>query len=160
MSYSGAAAAPLTPHYQPLDAYRRVFGTLLPGGANDEALLLRARRQRKSLLDFMQRDHARLQQLAPASQRELLDRHAAAIRELELEFDAALPASCAAPPEPEVLAVSTELSPYTGTHNVSHRDDETHARIGALHMAVIKAAFRCDLTRVVTFQVGSGHQPT
>jgi hypothetical protein len=155
MSYSGAAA-PLAPYYQPLDAYRRVFGTLLPSGADDQALLLRARRQRKSVLDFMLRDHARLQQLAPASQREQLDRHAAAIREMELEFDAALPPSCAAPPEPEVLTVSTEISPYTGTHNVSHRDDETLSRIGALHMAVIKAAFRCDLTRVVTFQWATG----
>jgi hypothetical protein len=155
MSYAGANA-PLTPLYQPLDTYMRVFGTLLPGGASDQALLLRARRQRKSVLDFLQRDHARLQQLAPASQREQLDMHAAAIREMELAFDAALPASCALPTAPEVLTVSTELSPYSGDHNVSHRDDETHARIGALHMAVIKAAFRCDLTRVVTFQWAPG----
>jgi hypothetical protein len=155
MSYSGAEA-PLTPFYQPLDTYRRVFGTLLPGGVDDQALLLRARRQRKSVLDFMQRDHARLQQLAPASQREQLDNHAAAIREMELAFDAALPASCAVPAPPEVLTVSTELDSYASNHNVSHRDDEIHARIGELHMAVIKAAFRCDLTRVVTFQWAPG----
>ncbi len=155
MSYS-AAEAPLTPYYQPLDAYRRVFGTLLPGGANDQAALLRARRQRKSVLDFMQRDHARLQQLAPASQREQLDMHAAAIREMELAFDAALPASCAVPAAPEVLSVSTEITSYAGNGVAAQRDDETHARIGALHMAVIKAAFRCDLTRVVTFQWAPG----
>jgi hypothetical protein len=155
MSYSGAAA-PLTPFYQPLDAYRSVFGTLLPGGANDPAALLRARRQRKSVLDFMQRDLARLQQLAPASQREQLDQHAAAIREMELEFDAAIPASCAMPAAPEMLSVSTQLDSYSGTHVVPQRDDETLSRIGALHMAVIKAAFRCDLTRVVTFQWAPG----
>lgn len=157
MSYSGAEA-PLTPYYQPLDAYRRVFGTLLPGGANDQVTLLRARRQRKSVLDFMQRDHARLQQLAPVSQREQLDRHAAAIREMELAFDATLadPASCALPAAPEVLNVSTQLDSYTSNHVVPQRDDETLSRIGALHMAVIKAAFRCDLTRVVTFQWAPG----
>jgi hypothetical protein len=157
MSYSGAEA-PLTPYYQPLDAYRRVFGTLLPGGADDQATLLRARRQRKSVLDFMQRDHARLQQLAPASQREQLDMHAAAIREMEVAFDAALgdQASCAVPAAPEVLNVSTQLDSYSGNHVVPQRDDETLSRIGALHMAVIKAAFRCDLTRVVTFQWAPG----
>ena len=158
LSYSGADA-PLTPYYQPLDAYQRVFGTLLPGGASDQAVLLRARRQRKSVLDFMQRDHARLRELAPASQREQLDMHAAAIREMEVEFDT-MPgdlASCAVPAPPEVLNVSTEVVSYSGDHVVSHRDDETHARIGALHMAVIKAAFRCDLTRVVTFQWAPGN---
>lgn len=154
MSYSGAEA-PLRPFYQPLEAYQRVFGTLLPGGDSDQALL-RARRQRKSVLDFMLRDHARLQQLAPASQREQLDMHAAAIREMEVAFDAALPASCAAPAAPEVLSLSTQLDSYTGTHIVPQRDDETLSRIGALHMAVIKAAFRCDLTRVVTFQWAPG----
>ncbi len=136
-----------------------LFGTLLPGGANDQATLLRARRQRKSVLDFMQRDHARLRQLAPASQREQLDMHAAAIREMELAFDA-VPgdlASCAVPAAPEVLSVSTELTSYGGNGVAAQRDDETHARIGALHMAVIKAAFRCDLTRVVTFQWAPGN---
>jgi hypothetical protein len=39
---------------------------------------------------------------------------------------------------------------------VAQRDDEVHSRIGALHMSVIKAAFRCDLTRVVTFQWAPG----
>jgi hypothetical protein len=159
MSYSGAEA-PLTPYYQPLDAYRSVFGTLMPGGANagNQAVLLRARRQRKSVLDFMQRDLARLRELAPASQREQLDMHAAAIRELEIEFDTPPGGSpsCAVPAAPEVLSVSTQLDPYTGTHVVPQRDDETLSRIGALHMAVIKAAFRCDLTRVVTFQWAPG----
>lgn len=31
-----------------------------------------------------------------------------------------------------------------------------HERIGRLHFSVVKAAFRCDLTRVVTFQWSPG----
>jgi hypothetical protein len=84
--------------------------------------------------------------------------HASAIREVETELDATPgdPAACgvAAPPEP--INVNTRLDPYSGTHIVPERDDEVHSRIGALHMAVIKAAFRCDLTRVVTFQWSPG----
>ncbi len=159
MSYSGAQA-PLTPYYQPLDAYSRVFGTMMPGGANADnlAALARARRQQKSVLDFARRDLSRLQQLAPASQRVQLDMHAAAIQEVEAEFDAVPgdPAACgvAAPPEP--LSIATRLDPYSGDHVVPQRDDVVHSRIGELHMSVIKAAFRCDLTRVVTFQFTPG----
>ena len=81
MAYSGAQA-PLKPYYQPLDAYTRVFGTLLPGGVTPDsvAALTRARLAQKSVLDFARKDLSRLQQLAPASQRSQLELHAAAIR--------------------------------------------------------------------------------
>jgi hypothetical protein len=159
MSYSGAQA-PLRPYYQPLDAYSRVFGSLLPGGPTPDnlAALERARQARKSVLDFALRDLARLQSLAPASQRELLDQHGAAIRGVEAEFDAAPsdPAACGVANPPESLSIATRLDPYSGDHVVPQRDDEVHSRIGALHLSVIKAAFRCDLTRVVTFQWAPG----
>ncbi|CAN93474.1 MULTISPECIES: DUF1552 domain-containing protein [Sorangium] len=159
MSYSGARA-PMKPYYQPLEVYRRVFGTLMPGGPTDENLdaLNRARLQKKSVLDFALKDLQRLQSLAPSSQREALEGHAAAIREVEKEFDADPrdPASCGVPQEPETIEVSGHIDPYGSSHVVSERDDVKHARIGALHFAVIKAAFRCDLTRVVTFQWSPG----
>jgi hypothetical protein len=155
MSYSGAQA-PLTPYYQPIEAYTRVFGTLMPGGATSEnlAALARARLQQKSVLDFALKDLDRLRNLAPASQRVQLDMHAAAIREVETEFDAVPgdPAACGVATPPEPLTVATRLDPYSSNHVVPQRDDLTHSRIGELHMSVIKAAFRCDLTRVVTFQ--------
>jgi hypothetical protein len=159
MAYSGAQA-PLKPYYQPLDAYNRVFGTLMPGGATPDnlALLSRSRLQQKSVLDFARKDLERLQRLAPAAQRIQLDMHAAAIREVEAEFDATPsdPAACGVATPPETLSVAARLDPYSGDHVVPQRDDEVHSRIGALHMSVIKAAFRCDLTRVVTFQFSPG----
>lgn len=159
MSYSGAQA-PLRPYYQPLDAYNRVFGTLMPGGATPDNLarLSRARLQKKSVLDFARKDLERLRTLAPASQREQLDGHAAAIREVESEFDVTPtdPAACGVAAPPDKVSVATRLDPYSGDHVVPQRDDELHSRIGALHMAVVKAAFRCDLTRVVTFQYAPG----
>ncbi|AUX45160.1 hypothetical protein SOCE26_066410 [Sorangium cellulosum] len=159
MSYSGPRA-PMTPYYQPLEVYQRVFGTLMPGGTTSDNLeaLARARRQKKSVLDFARKDLARLHELAPSAQREMLDAHTEAIREVEKEFDAdpRSAAFCGMEQPPEVISVSEYIDPYSSNHVVRERDDEKHARIGALHFAVLKAAFRCDITRVVTFQWAPG----
>jgi hypothetical protein len=163
LSYSDARA-PMTPYYQPADAYERLFGSVMPGGgteSNMEALAL-ARRQKQSVLDFAQADLTRMRTLAPSAGREMLDRHEDAIRQLEKELDAA-PADaggCGVPDEPERIQISSRLDNYTGgnpnDHIVNERDDEKHEQIGALHFAVIKAAFKCDLTRTVTFQWSPG----
>lgn len=159
MSYAGPRE-PMRPYYQPLDAYMRVFGTLMPGG-NMDALAV-ARAQKKSVLDFALRDLARLRTLAPASSREQLDAHEDAIRELEMELDAdpSDPVACGVPMPPETINVSTHQDSgagvYPGDHTTEERDDVKHDRIAQLHFAVTKAAFRCDLTRVVTFQFSPG----
>jgi hypothetical protein len=163
MSYSGPHE-PMRPYYQPLDAYMRVFGTLMPGGmtpGNMDALAT-ARAQQKSVLDFALRDLGRLRTLAPASSREQLDAHEEAIRALELELDAdpSDPASCGIAEEPETVNVSTHqdsgAGSYPGDHTTEERDDVKHDRIAQLHFSVLKAAFRCDLTRVATFQFSPG----
>lgn len=163
MSYS-AARAPMTPYYQPADAYERLFGTVMPGGPtqeNMEALAL-ARRQKQSVLDFAQADLTRMRTLAPSSGRELLDRHEDAIRQLEMELDAVQTdaGGCGVPNQPERIEISSRLDNYTdgnpNDHIVNERDDVKHDQIGALHFAVIKAAFKCDLTRTVTFQWSPG----
>lgn len=160
MSYSGYKQ-PMAPYYQALDAYERLFGTLMPGGTTSENLeaLARARAQKKSVLDFALKDLARLRVLAPGSSKELLDGHEAAIRELEVELDADPrdPAFCGIAARPERVAVSEYVDPDPYAHgNASEPDDVKHQRMGDLHFAVIKAAFRCDLTRVVTFQWAPG----
>ncbi|HKO93174.1 MAG TPA: DUF1552 domain-containing protein [Polyangiaceae bacterium] len=159
MSYSGPQA-PLRPYYQPQAGYQRVFGTLMPGGATPDnlAALERGRAQKRSVLDFALKDLARLQALSPASQRPQLEMHAAAIREVETEFDATPldPVGCGVATAPPNISVSTRTDPYSGDHIVPQRDDQVHSQVGALHLSVIKAAFRCDLTRVVTYQWSPG----
>lgn len=159
LSYS-AARAPMTPYYQPLDAYERTFGSVMPGGTTNENLeaLARARAQKKSVLDFALRDLARMRTLAPSAQKVKLDAYEAAIRELELELDAipSDPESCGVPEPPEAVQVSQRVDPYGGQNVSPERDDEKHARIGQMHLSIIKAAFRCDLTRTVTFQWSPG----
>jgi hypothetical protein len=60
------------------------------------------------------------------------------------------------PAQPETISISTYVDPYSSNHVVKQRDDEKHDRIAQLHFSLIKAAFRCDLTRVVTFQFSPG----
>jgi hypothetical protein len=155
ISYS-AREAPMKPYYQPRDAYQRLFGGMAAGSS--AAVLAQARREKKSVLDFSLRDLARLRTLAPASQRASLDALESAIRELEREFDAEVkdPVSCGAGDEPAVISTSTYVDPYDSSHVVKQRDDAKHDQIARLHFALIKAAFRCDLTRVVTFQFSPG----
>jgi hypothetical protein len=163
MSYSGPHA-PMRPYYQPLDAYMRVFGTLMPGGmtpGNMDALT-RARAQKQSVLDFALRDLSRLRMLAPAASREQLDAHEDAIRALEQELDAdpSDPVACGIASPPEMVNISTHQDSgagvYPGDHTTQERDDVKHDRIAQLHFAVVRAAFRCDLTRVATFQFSPG----
>lgn len=159
LSYSGPRA-PMTPYYQPLEAYERLFGTLMPGGTTSDNLeaLARARAGKKSVLDFALRDLERMRTIAPAGQREKLDAYEDAVRELERELDADPrdPAFCGVDQPPDVIQVSQRVDPYGGANVSPERDDEKHRRIGELHLALVKAAFRCDLTRTVTFQWSPG----
>ena len=78
----------MEPYLVPHLTYQRVFGTVVQGaaGMNAEALQ-RARLLKKSVLDFSLRDLGKLRQLAPSAERERLDAHESAIRELERSFD-------------------------------------------------------------------------
>lgn len=159
LSYSGAHA-PMAPYYQPLDAYQRLFGTLMPGGNTNEnqQALARARAQKRSVLDFALRDLERMRALAPAAQRPKLDAYESAVRELEQELDAdpTDPTFCGLDSPPDTVQVSQRLDPYGGDNVSAERDDEKHRRLGELHLSVVRAAFRCDLTRTVTFQWSPG----
>ncbi len=154
LSYSGARA-PMAPYYQPQQTYERLFGTLMNGGEDE---LARARADEKSVLDFALSDLSRMRTVAPSSQWEKLDAYEAAVRELEMELDVdpSDPAFCGLAGEPEIIEVSTRTNPYESDNIAQQRDDEKHRRLGELHLATIRAAFRCDLTRVATFQWSPG----
>jgi hypothetical protein len=164
LSYAGAAA-PLEPYLVPHLTYQRVFGSLMPGqsGAGLDQLA-RARRLKKSVLDFSLSDLRKLRALAPRSEYERLDAHESAVREIETELEGGTsdPERCGlaqAPPTLEPFLDSAGNRIGNGVYSktgAEQRDDEKHARIGQLHFDVIRAAFRCDLTRVVTFQWSPG----
>jgi hypothetical protein len=163
LSYAGPAQ-PMDPYLVPTLTYERVFSTLMGDGANTLDALRKARMLKKSVLDFSLTDLKKLRTLAPSSEYERLDAHETAIRALEVELDADPTSgdSCGLGEKPETIQPFVDSNAnrigngtYSTTTSMS-RDDETHAKIGKLHFAVIRAAFQCDLTRVVTFEWSPG----
>jgi hypothetical protein len=165
LSYSGPAA-PMEPYLVPHLTYQRVFGTVMSNtGMVDAEAMQRIRMLKKSVLDFALSDLNKLRTLAPSAERERLDAHEAAIRELERGFDASPMGgamSCG------LTTMPAQIKPFTDSaaNRIGNGNYETttgevgeeglHQMIGELHFEVIRAAFQCDLTRVVTFQWSPG----
>jgi hypothetical protein len=92
---------------------------------------------RRSILDLVQQDGAKLRTRLGANDRARLDQHLEGVRALEMRIAAAPPvvATCALP-------MSPQTSPDMGVRN------ETMSKLVAMALA-------CDLTRVVTFEFTS-----
>jgi hypothetical protein len=159
---ASAAATPLDPYLAPSKLYERVFGSLIPGGPTPAnlAALEAARAKRKSVLDFALKDLARLEQLAPASERARLEAHAVMIRDLETQLDAATAVAeqCVQIPRP-VDPPGIDRFQDTGLNggNTPGGDQDVHKRVAELHCAVLRTTFACDMTRVATFQYSPGN---
>jgi len=95
---------------------------------------------------------------AHSTSREKRDADEDAGRELENELavEPSAPVFCGVPMVLANIEVSQRTNPYESDNTSPERDDEKHRRIGEQHLAVIRAAFRCDLTRTVTFQWSPG----
>ena len=155
------ARQPLYPETQPLNTFKRIFGGALPTGTDTTALLSR----KQSVLDFMRTDLARLQTLVPASEKDKLATHAAAITTLETSIRTSLGTTvsngCTKPAMPAmftqsgVAAGGSKLSGvdyYVANMPTSH----PHIDLGRLQLSMIQAAFSCDLVRVATFMWSAG----
>lgn len=129
---------PVFPVTKPSLSYAALLGSIAPGHTPEELQKLRAKRQ--SVLDFVQGDLDRVRQLAPASQAELFDAHEAAIRDLEESLDAA---ACEVDGESPIDPPDTDWF-------------EDVAMAGAQHLSIVRTAFACDLTRLVSFMWSAG----
>ena len=138
LSYAGPDS-PLYPETRPSQTYERLFGGIQPGLSPEE--LARVRAKNKSVLDFMSADLTRLHQLAPASERAKLDAHESAIRDLEKSLDG-LTSSC-----------SPGDAPSDPPDSDKHGDVQT---VASAQFAIMRAAFLCDVTRVMTFMWSPG----
>ena len=157
---TGEQNEPITPELSPLALYTRVFGATMPGGVTEEQAA-RILSSQQSILDFSLRELERLRTLAPASASAMIDAHAQAIRAAEEELVIDTPEGCIVPLPPPAIAGHEDDGEFKGpadysNPSVSTADHELHAQVGKAHFAVIKAAFACDLTRVVTFQWSPG----
>jgi hypothetical protein len=157
---NGQQNEPLAPELSPLNLYKRLFMNMAPGGGNEEAVT-RALLSEKSVLDFSLRELARLRTLAPASASSMIDAHEQAIRAAEQEIVVNTPAGCVVPMAPPDIAGESDDGKFKGPGDYSNptattADHELHEQVALAHLALIKAAFTCDLTRVVTFQFSPG----
>jgi hypothetical protein len=145
---------PLLPTQNPIDLYTELFGSFVPGGTGGDEMLKLAR-LRRSVLDGTLGQLSRLRDLAPASEREKIEIHTEAIRKVERELSAYVAAqeNCALPSAPDsALAGKSGSSNHYGNPIANEPDAALVEQIGKLHLALIRAAFQCDLTRVATFQ--------
>ena len=151
---------PILPTLAPAALYAKLFAGLLPGGAtpeNQEAAL-RALRLRKSVLDYALGELKRLKALAPSSEAPKIEQHEEAIRKLEQHLSGTLQngeADCVAPEAPPAELQGKSGSGFPSANNVVD-DTSTHRAVVEAHLAILRAALQCDLTRVATFQFAPG----
>lgn len=150
MSYS-AASQPMYPALVPNEVYTRVFGgELMPGGDSAANLeeLRRKRARKQSVLDFISWDLKRAETAFPSAFKSEIDAHASAVREVEMSLDADLNAA--------EQQTSVCAKPAIDTSAKGGGDYQNMAKVAAQHFKLLAGAFRCDLTRVATFQWATG----
>jgi hypothetical protein len=154
---------PLLPQLYPAQLYAQLFSNFMPGGSNpmNQEAALKALRMRKSVLDFSMSELAQLKQLAPGSEAPKIDLHTEAIRKVEqqlamqIQGGGVIANGCTVPTAPDKnLAGLTGNSAYRDS--VTADDSPTHKLVAEAHMAVLLAAFQCDIIRVATFQFSPG----
>lgn len=143
MCYSGPAT-PVAPMQNPFDAYSRIFsGLTVPDTAAADALIS----QRRSVLDHVQGELARLEGEVDRADREKLGNHLALVRDLEtrLETGAGASASC------EELDMGSRFDAGA---------NQNYPTVGQLDMDMIAMSFACDLTRVASIQWTASNSET
>jgi hypothetical protein len=143
VSYS-ASNQPIPPREDPADVFSTLFGGAMPsgdGGETDPALE-RLWAQRKSVFDLTNAETERVKGLVGAADREKLDAHLTAMRDIETRLVGAATNGSA----------STEgcASPTMADTNLSN--DDEYLTAGKLQMDLAAASLACDLTRVITLQ--------
>lgn len=121
----------------PQNTWQRLF----PNGATSSAEPAQDKRaaRRRSVLDFVAEDFATLAPKLGAQDRKKLEAHADLVRDLEKRLAVSAAVSCSAPS----LANASSRSDYAAYYQDT----------GDAFMRLIQAAFACDLTRVVTFNM-------
>jgi hypothetical protein len=152
ISYAGTAQ-PRFGEPRPMKNFVNILGSAVlgPGAPIDPAILARHLRQKKSVLDFVRGDLARLKGKIPSSQNVKLDSHLEGIRLLESKIGSTPPPLTAGCSRPVLQA--EPVTTLTGRE----RDEVIHATVSANNLAIIRAAFACDLTRVATFTFADGN---
>lgn len=136
------AAQPLTPEENPY----RLFETLFANVGVRAPTVDKFRAEDRSILDLVRRDLTRFQARLGSEDRQKIDAHLAAIREIEKGLDPrfdAVVAGCAAPVVDTANRIDTKANP-------------NFPIVGKLQMDLLSAALACDFTRISTVMWNSG----
>jgi hypothetical protein len=132
---------PLWPEARPNVVLQNLFGTLMGMSPDDVA---KRQALNKSMLDFLRGDLNRIRPRLPASEVPKIDAHLDALRTLELQLAGAASRACVAP---------TLGALPTATGQISE-EDARYLECCKQQSLLIKTAFQCDLTRVISFTFG------
>jgi hypothetical protein len=134
MSYR-VANQPLPPQDDPAAVYDTVFADL----HTDPGVLARLRQRRQSILDTVGGEYTRLSSRLGAADRQRLDAHLAAVREVETRLTTDLTIANPACHDPTVTPVTKDAN-------------DSFPAVGSLQMDLLVMALACDITRVASLQ--------
>lgn len=142
LSYS-RGGTPLPKLIDPTALFDELFGK--PLSALERRALEQRRLTGRSVLDLLRRDLATLGSRAPASERQKLEQHQTALREVEKRLQPRA-LGCTPLPRPDA-ATFPQIYAFGG-------GERYYEVITELHLDLIARAFDCDLTRFVTVYLG------
>jgi hypothetical protein len=159
MSYGGPDD-PRTPLDEPKQAFVRLFGDTSVAQTEIEKL----HKKRASVLDAVLGEFRSVDATLGYDDRQRLERHASAIRDLENQLSSmggSDKAMCKAPPVPTVTAelVDCTVNEHSATP-MKAKCLASFEAIGKAQMDLMVLAFACDLSRVVTLQWSTAESTT
>lgn len=152
MSYGGPGD-PRTP----LDDPKQVFARLFGGGQGSQAEIEALHRRRRSVLDAVLVEFNSVNATLGYDDRQKLERHATAIRDIERQLNLGDTASCQAPSMPPDVSVQVYDCVRDGR---STKCLTGFPEIGKAQMDLMVLAFACDLSRVVSLQWSTAESTT
>ncbi len=148
MIYAGYKQ-PVAPRHKPDEVFDLLFSGFTPAvGSGPNPAAEASRLQKRSVLDFVGGEYTRLKSRISGQDRNVVDQHFTAIRELEQRVaSAATPqvetATCTVPTRPD-----EHPAEYYGS-------DAAYPEMVRLHMDLAVRALACDLTRVASLQLSA-----
>jgi hypothetical protein len=142
----------IPPENQPLTVFNRLFtgaNVGMAGATAQEraAALEKLFVRKKSLLDFMASDLARLQKRIPSSQKMMLQSHLSAVQGLEKTLAAQASAGTSS------VNATLPMAPV----NLAANTSANHPKLLQSFFDIVRTAFQLDLTRVVSLAFGTGN---
>jgi hypothetical protein len=133
-----AADQPIPPREDPQDVFNALFGNVTGGMANQQRLWA----QRKSVFDLCKGEIDRLKPLLGSEDRQKLEAHATAIRDIEQRLTTG----------PTSTGTNSAACAKPTIQQVDLASDDQYLKAGQMQMDLAAAALACDQTRLLTFQ--------